>query len=454
MTVVRVPQRVQAGKPVTVHVRRDDATPPLPNDVHVELHKTGGTWEPVIGYDHGIPATAGDPVHGVDLTFTPGSGSFPNHPAYYLLRVRWTHDGTTAATESFPFPLIDPIPGPPTAADQLTIEVLQPPTAGMCGAAQSQVRWHVLGGSNGWIVQHIVIASFPFQCANGLPVVPPPRGWEYWEAWRVVDGRVFIGNTGIPVTGLADLFRLPSRGIGTFGVQVIEGHVRFMPGFALNLPPWVAPGVAPAGVLPTVQAAPAGWDDAAGLEHRLVATWNCCTGASPTTVEGIPLAGIDVAEREPTDQPKRRSKVETLLDSMPAWTNLAVGDRRRRREVARIAGEIAQQRTAVIRTGIERYVERHTSPATGVDLDALSRVYVLNRYLFEVPESAESGEGLRFGGWIVPELETGADLLWPWSRSRRQLVLDGVFEGYLGHEYLALAEFDAFSERFGRRRDS
>lgn len=100
MTIVLVPRYPQAGKIVTVHARYTPATPPLPNDVHLDVRKPDGTWDPVVGYDHAIPAESGNPTDGVNITFAPTPPKFPG-PGSYQTRIRWTRNGRSIRTGQF-----------------------------------------------------------------------------------------------------------------------------------------------------------------------------------------------------------------------------------------------------------------------------------------------------------------------------------------------------------------
>ena len=87
------------------------------------------------------------------------------------------------------------------------------------------------------------------------------------------------------------------------------------------------------------------------------------------------------------------------------------------------------------------------------DTSLWSRVFLLNRYLFQVPEISPI-DGHLFGGWAGTPVENGmVNRLWPFSydgQNRLQLV--GEFEGYYGPPYRGLDEFDYFQKKFGLRR--
>lgn len=81
-----------------------------------------------------------------------------------------------------------------------------------------------------------------------------------------------------------------------------------------------------------------------------------------------------------------------------------------------------------------------------------SRVFLLNRYIFLVPEQSPVDDKL-FGGWVgTPVKNDMVNRLWPFSYdSQGKLMLVGEFEGYLGPPYLGLYEFDYFRKKYSLR---
>jgi hypothetical protein len=87
------------------------------------------------------------------------------------------------------------------------------------------------------------------------------------------------------------------------------------------------------------------------------------------------------------------------------------------------------------------------------DTAAMSRIYVLNRYVFAVPRRRPLGSR-RFGSFMgIPHDERSVDEWWPLARDARgRWKLTGRFEGYAGEDYQALEEFDYFRREFGPRK--
>jgi hypothetical protein len=156
------------------------------------------------------------------------------------------------------------------------------------GSAEYQVRWAVSDtNADGWIIQHVTVSADKEDCAgNALGVNNGPL--DFWEAWEVVDGRVYIG---FRADGLgrhrSDTFRTLDEGPGTTGTVRAIGRVTFMPNYDLRRPPW-GHTVAAALSLPTVQVEPVGWSDGFARRHEMIVTWNDCVAPATHEVETTP----------------------------------------------------------------------------------------------------------------------------------------------------------------------
>jgi RHS repeat-associated protein len=158
-----------------------------------------------------------------------------------------------------------------------------------CGAAEFKVQWQIAGKVNGWVIQHVEWVAVVFTCDN-VPKEPNnPNGLEFWEAWQVVGGEVFIGAKNAAGTNKhnADTFRTVDEGEGTKGEVQINGHVRYMPGYRLTEPPW-GHDVPEAGDLPTRKNKPDGWKDEKAKVHSMTVKWICCKEAHHCEVSTVP----------------------------------------------------------------------------------------------------------------------------------------------------------------------
>jgi hypothetical protein len=144
--------------------------------------------------------------------------------------------------------------------------------------------------------------------------------------------------------------------------------------------------------------------------------------------------------------------VAALLEEMPAWSDVPTGDTEGLREVEEASRRIAGFGPDDAGDGIRRFVAAHSQGPGGLDVAAMSKVYVLLRYLFDAPQAAPKGVP-RFGSFLgVPETAQTVDELWPWEPGPDgEVHLTAFFRGYGGETYLAVDELEAFAERYGVR---
>ncbi len=106
---------------------------------------------------------------------------------------------------------------------------------GTCGGGSSFVNWKILDPkADGWVIQHVTLAVQAFEC-DGKALAPCVI--NYWEAWRVIDGKlvqVRYNSKGrpiqiIPATTPNDTFFLPNnRWICLYGTALLRGYARFV----------------------------------------------------------------------------------------------------------------------------------------------------------------------------------------------------------------------------------
>ena len=154
----------------------------------------------------------------------------------------------------------------------------------------------------------------------------------------------------------------------------------------------------------------------------------------------------------PAERAARVADAVARIEACPAWSELGVEDTGARREVIEALESLAAFDLDVVRDAVRVYRERREASEEGYDVAAMSRLYVLVRYLFRAPRRGEAGQR-RFGSFFgVPAGEGWVDELWPLSEAEGgRLRLTGVFGGYFGESYLALEEFDHFRRAYGPR---
>jgi hypothetical protein len=144
----------------------------------------------------------------------------------------------------------------------------------------------------------------------------------------------------------------------------------------------------------------------------------------------------------------QESEVLKLLESCPAWTALQKDDKVSHEKIITHLKKISEFDLQVIRSSSEKYLQANP------DISAKSKIFVLNRYLFNVPKKVPLNQMTGFGGWAgVPVRNSNANWMWPLSTDIfGRIKVEGVFAGYYGSKYAAIEEFDYFNRTFSRRK--
>jgi hypothetical protein len=143
--------------------------------------------------------------------------------------------------------------------------------------------------------------------------------------------------------------------------------------------------------------------------------------------------------------------VKTLEDA-PSWTLIPPEDGAARTRLLAALEPLRKKSTDEIREGVLKYVAK-LKPEDRTD--GMSKIYVLNRIIFNVPSDELKCHAVFFGGWIgVPVEGDKINMMWPIGKDDKcHLVIAGVFSGYAGEAYRPLAEFDHFKTTYGRRSE-
>lgn len=158
--------------------------------------------------------------------------------------------------------------------------------------------------------------------------------------------------------------------------------------------------------------------------------------------------------------PMEAKEIVEKLETCPAWSEIYPSSEmypdnaKARKQIVKLLEEIRQYPLDIVRTGIAEYVSKKQNSATGYNVAEMSRLYLLNKYIFAIPEKVPFGL-LRFlGGWLgTPYDSEGRDVLWPFSKSSDgTLLLTGDFGGYKGPKYAAIDAFDYYHRVFGKRK--
>jgi hypothetical protein len=333
----------------------------------------------------------------------------------------------------------------------LKIKVIRgPKSTAHCGGAELVVEWQLGPNDIGYVVQHVVFDYGDTTC-EGDPITKP-RKVEYWEAWEVVYGVVYMGmnkagaNAATPGVG-TDFFILADRGPETEGINTITGRVKFLSLFRLP-PSWVNGPQPRAGGLPNSGTAPPGWTDVGALTHTLVSKWNCCgDDCEEPCVTGEPT-GTSLDTRTMTKKISLpQHPVARAIAEIPAWAPVAAAPLA---TIQRGLNALKKFSLSDVRSGIVEYIN-HSVAREHYGIEEMSRLFLLNRFLLAVPSAPAPRGTPVFGGWVTPSTTEGSGLMWPFSGAPKGgIKLTGKFLDYFGPPHEALREFDYFIN-FGPR---
>lgn len=147
-------------------------------------------------------------------------------------------------------------------------------------------------------------------------------------------------------------------------------------------------------------------------------------------------------------------RIINLIEESPAWADVEAVELEKREKIVKNCELIAEYNLQVIRASVSKFISDNQR-SKSFDVSNMSRLLVLNRVLFKAPSKAVMGKG-SFGGWRGRPSNNGEiNWLWPLSINEAGLFkLTGIFQGYKGHEFHALEEFDYFNSTFGLRKSS
>jgi hypothetical protein len=143
---------------------------------------------------------------------------------------------------------------------------------------------------------------------------------------------------------------------------------------------------------------------------------------------------------------------QKLIESCPTWTGTGQNDTQRKAAIMRHLQDLRQFNLPTLREGLRRFVEEREITRT-YDLDAMCKLFLLNRYVFDVPQWVPREQSVAFGAWMgIPEEDSRINVLWPLAvNGAGHLELAGRNIGYLGADFRALDEFDYFAKQYGPR---
>lgn len=144
-------------------------------------------------------------------------------------------------------------------------------------------------------------------------------------------------------------------------------------------------------------------------------------------------------------------QVIEILSSMPSWADEQVLEVGLFPKIKTDMQLIARQNMETIKEAMMDYINMASKSSEGYSTLEMGKLFVLNRYLFNVPQF-EKLDRPGFGGFLGIPVENGrVNMLWPLVNEASELVLRYGFKGYSGESYLAMQELQYFQKRYGVR---
>jgi hypothetical protein len=135
---------------------------------------------------------------------------------------------------------------------------------------------------------------------------------------------------------------------------------------------------------------------------------------------------------QPTNSPVHNEVIEAtkLIEACPAWTQIESGDIKKTHSILEILGKLSQYQTSTLRRAIKQFIDTRTL----WEFNDFAKIFMINRYIFNVPQWVNSEDNIQFGGWIgIGEKNGKIDMLFPFERKPSgKLELVGRHIGYNG----------------------
>ncbi len=328
----------------------------------------------------------------------------------------------------------------------LTIETVSGPDKKDCGGFKWRVKFtlHNASAKGGWIVQKITYEKVVINCPDQEFI---NKKITYWEAWRVSAGAKGDSERLSGKFTFDDEFSSINYP-NTRGNITISGEVKFIEG--LELPATFKRGndSTYAGDLPATTGKPDFWTDDNTADHNLSYVWNCCSATGihllTTTPDDPKIAPIVAGDSTRLDNTGK------LIYHVRAWDYVTTAQ-----DLVNIARQVQYTTTpASLHNSLVNY--ENVFAGASDYTEQMSKVYLMLRVLYQLPEQMNSSSARTFGGWIHPSIGNGStyNMTWPVSATQSPSGLQvsiSNYTGFIGRGYNAAAELDYFNSNFPKR---
>lgn len=331
----------------------------------------------------------------------------------------------------------------------LTIETVSGPDKEDCGGFKWRVKFTLNNASakGGWIIQKITYDQVVIKCPDA-PFIN--KKITYWEAWRVSPGAKGDSERLAGKYTYDDQFSSPNYP-DTRGTTTITGNVKFFEG--LELPANFKRGndSTYAGGLPATTGKPDFWTEDNTAAHNLTYGWNCCDAAGIHLLTTTPSQPRVVENVIPDTS--RLDYTGKLIYRVRTWDYVTIPTTSQ--DLVNIARQVQNTTTpATLHNALVNY--ENVFAGTSDYVAQMSKVYLMLRVMYQLPQEMNSSNARTFGGWIHPNIGTGNsyNMSWPVSATQSPSGWQvGVanYMGFIGRGYNAAAELDYFNNNFPKR---
>lgn len=340
-----------------------------------------------------------------------------------------------------------PVPGGGGGGNaNLTIETVSGPDKEPCGGFNWRVKFNLNEASakGGWIVQKITYDQNVIKCPSTELI---NKKITYWEAWEVDAGAKGDKERLAGKFNFDDQYSSPNFP-DTKGSTFITGEVKFFEGQALPASFKKGNKDTYAGDLPATTEEPAFWNASSTANHNLSHIWNCCDPG------GISILTTTPSQPKPivviTGDSNKLDYTGKLIFRLRGWDYGVTST-----ELVNTARQVQQTSTpSSLRNSLVNYEKAFAGTTEYVT--QMSKVYLVLRMMYILPQAMNSNNAKTFGGWIHPSIANGSNYNMSWpiavTQSPSGIVVNiDKYKGFIGRGYNAAAELDYFNANFDKR---
>lgn len=161
------------------------------------------------------------------------------------------------------------------------------------------------------------------------------------------------------------------------------------------------------------------------------------------------------AEDEGRNMVGNTEAILRLLQKSPSWAKQPAPTEQDLVEIIENLEAISKYPTKDIVNAVRIFEENMNASDMGY-VERAAKIFLLNRYIFNVPQQVKKRETRFFGGWFgVPQNGDEIDMMWPLaSTPDGKVKIVGEYRGYGGDAYMMTRECEHCNKKYGRRVDN